>query len=528
MEQITLFSPQQWQDVVAVPPVNSYSTLAVPAYWRGIDFLASNMASFCHEVETEATEEDQTAHPVSRLLDGRANQNQTSYQFLQTLYFHRFHAGNGYAYIRRNGARIAGLYNLDPADVTPFRVYDQPAEGEPIDYFSGTQWYWYTKQARAIPAADIIHLPGLGYDGLVGYSPWLLMSDTFETARAVIRYEAKYLRSGTVIRGVVELPAGVPEEQQNAIVARLARFKATTGDKDILVLSDGAKLSGVNVSARDAALVELGQVSTKRIAQVLGVPPEYLFERSESKYNSASIEQVSQDVVKYVFRVHIEAAEAEFTAKLLTEQEQAAGLSVEIDPDELLRGDPQTQVDLQTKLVGSGLATKNEARLALGLPRDPNPASDVLLDPTHLGTASTTPVAEKPIQPEPGEGSAVEESNQPKLDAYAALAPVIAAAVERVEVKTTKAIENAANKTAEARTVWGNVFATEQARYAAEALEPVAVALAKLGAKPLDAKAAGQRYGQTVRALIAGKADAKKLAEIVTDLMGVGNEAGKV
>jgi HK97 family phage portal protein len=462
---------------VAIDPIviNPYSTLTVPAYWRAINFLANNMASFPRSVHREGSPVGQP-HPLTRLLSrrGRPNALQNAFVFWRTLFYHTAHHGNGYARIERDSFASAptGLQNLLPDDICPFR-YDH------LDGRGLVQYYLDRSAKRVMFGADVIHLQALSHDGMCAIDPIALHATTFQRAATLDRFQTRYLQKGTVVRGAIEIPTGVTPEQVNDVIALLKQFQGASAERDVLVLSDGAKLNNATLSPQESQLVEQGGYTTKQIAQITGVPPQFLFEFSESKYNN-SIEQMGQDVVRYTLRPWIEQTEAELSMKLLTDDEQQSGFVVALNPDALLRGDTKTQVDTIATTVSAGIRTPNEGRALLNLPEDQDPDSNRLKRSGDTAPAKTPPAATG-------------------ASAYAALAPVIKAACARVDRKSDKAFENNAGKTGQERTIWGNVFAEEQRDYAAESLHPVAEALESLGATRPDVEKLSEQYAAAVR-----------------------------
>ena len=254
---------------------------------------------------------------------------------------------------------------------------------------------------------------------------------------------------------------------------------------------------------------------------------------------------MGQDVVRYTFRPWIEQTEDELTTKLLSEAEQDDGYTVRINPDALLRGDTAAVNASATTTVNGGLRTRNEGRALLGLPPDPDPDSDKL---KTLGDTSPPPggppaetmgrlktwdidaavgIVEKLRARTVGAAVATEllvavgiprdraevmvaDANPadpdagPPADAFAALAPVIAAACDRVDRKTERAFENATGKTGQERTIWGNVFAEDQQRYVVDTLAPVLETMKLMGitATP-DVPKIAERYAAGIRKRVA-------------------------
>lgn len=485
---------------IVIPPtlINGYSMLTIATVWRAVNFLASNLASFPRHVH--GADGGKITHNLDRILKRRPSQYQTATVFWRTLWGHAVQTGNGYAEIKRDGPKIVGLYNLLPGDVTPFR-YDE------------AQFYYHkpaTGEARILPAADVLHLPGLGYDGMIGYEPFEVLRDTFQRAATLDRYQTRYLQKGTVLRGSIEIPSGVSDEKLQQVVSTLRTyFSGADSERDVIVLSDGAKLNNATLSPQESQLVEQTSYSAKQIGQAFGVHPYYLYDDRDGKYNTNS-EQAGIEVVRFTFRPWIELAEDELTTKLLTEAEQDKGTTVKINPDALLRGDTKTQADTVIATVNAGLRTRNEGRAILDMPPHPDPDSDKL---ATLGAAAPAAAPQPPAQ----KSAATDETRASFADpSHEVLAPIIAAAVERVEAKTAKAFANHADKPD--AVIWANVFAHQQEKHVAEVLAPVAEAIGMLDGPALDVAKIADRYAAQIRRK-ASTGEATSLAQIVNNIL---------
>jgi HK97 family phage portal protein len=360
--------------------VNSYTTLQVPAYWRAQNFRSTNMASFPRSVRRDGVE---VKHRLDRILKRAPNAYQSPTMLWRTLFFHHGHYANGFAEIERDSLFNAkAIHNRQPENVAPFRWLE--------DDGTVSQWYYVGGHSpHIVPFADMIHLSGLSYDGLAGTNPVYLHFETFERARLVDRYITRYLMKGSVVRGSVEIPGIMTEEQHQTLVSRLRRFKGADAEDDMLVLSGGATLNNNTLSPEQSQLIGMHGLSTKQIAQLTDVPPHFLFDDAEGKYNS-NVMQAGEDVVRYLFRPLIEQAEDELL-KLLTVTEQESGLTVHIEPGALTRGDTVAETTSVVQRRNAGIINANEARDELGLPKSNDPDADKL---KSLGDTA-------PLKPEP-------------------------------------------------------------------------------------------------------------------------------
>jgi HK97 family phage portal protein len=495
--------------------INPYSCLTIPAFYSGVRFIAETLAGLKKGVSRDEGETNQweRAHPLNKLLVRRINPLTMPFVFYETLYHHCLVYGNGYAYIKRdNQFNPIGIYNLDPETVIPFRFIIENG-GEPQQWYSVRQIQGVI--TGIIPASDIIHIPGLGYDSLVGFPVVYLMAETLEWARNAQKFGSTYLKRGTKVQGSIEIPGEATDEQveqiQNLLKKRHSNIE--TG-YDHLVLTGGATLKNSTIPPQQSQLIETMGATVLDVCRILRVPPHIVYQLDQEKY--ASIEQMSIDVVRFSLKSWIEKTEEELSAKLLAPAEQDAGLTVKFDLDDLLRGDSTSRTDNLLKLVNGGLQTANEARACLNLPPDESPEANKLRVPvsfpvpglTDGGNPTRPGAALPPAQPKHAQhddppAPAAGPAAAPERFADA-LQPILADACNRVDAKTDKAFSNHGSKIGQDRTIWANVFSNEQEKYSRHALEPVAAALEQIQCKPLDLDAISTRYGQAIRARAAG------------------------
>lgn len=375
-------------DTLPATIINFYSSLSVPAYKRALAFLSDNLASFPRAVVKEgAATAEAAGHPLNRILKRRPNQFQNPFVFWRTLFFHAAHTGNGYALIERDPAtfRPVALQNALPELIVPVRIDARDGRG-------WQQFYWNRATGQPIAGADVLHIQSLSWDGMAGMDPVAMHEGTFQRATTIERFQVQFLRKGTMVRGALEIPGHLDNDQLEQVRAIVRKYRGADAEDDIMILTDGGKLNNATTSPQQSQLVEQAVATTKQIAQVTGVPPVFLYELTEEKYRN-SVEQDGLNVVRFTFRPWIELAEDELTLKLLTEAEHDAGYTIKINPDALLRGDTKTQTDTVVAQVNGGLRTRNEGREVLGLPRDADPDSNRL---KTLGDSSPKPVNAPP------------------------------------------------------------------------------------------------------------------------------------
>lgn len=351
-------------------PINAYSSLSTPAYFRAIVTLSENLSSQPRHVTLNGIQLA-TPHALQKLLERRPNPYQNATMFWRTLFLHAVHYNNGYARIERDKKTQTpvALHNLAPEDIMPFRYTDKTG--------AITQFYANTQTRELHYGIDIIHLAGASYDGMAGIDGVALHSGTLQSASTQDRYLLKYLQSGTNVRNVIEFQGTPTEEQFERVRTMLReRYSGIDAEDDTLLLGSGATYKNVNKSLHDSQFAEQTTFTTKQIAQITGVDPAFMFDKSESKYSG--IAEAGENFVRFTLRPWIDQIENELSLKLLTDAEFDGGHKVSVDTSALIKGDIKTVTDLAIRKKEAGITTGNQALAELGLPKSNDPEADKL------------------------------------------------------------------------------------------------------------------------------------------------------
>jgi HK97 family phage portal protein len=175
-------------------PVNEHTAMQMTAVYSCVRILAEAIAGLplhLYKYTASGGKEKALSHPLYFLLHDEPNPEMSSFVFRETLMTHLLLWGNAYAQIIRNGkGEVIALYPLMP---NRMRV-DRDSKGKL--YYSYTR---YSDEASAINGmtvtlrpSDVLHIPGLGFDGLVGYSPIAMAKNAIGMAIACEEYGAKF------------------------------------------------------------------------------------------------------------------------------------------------------------------------------------------------------------------------------------------------------------------------------------------------------------------------------------------------
>ena len=185
-------------------------------------------------------------HPLYYLLHDEPNPEMTSFVFRETLMSHLLLCGNAYAQILRNGkGEIIALYPLMPNRM----AVDRAANGEIYYRYSTNESDNISLKKLSqvyLRKEDVFHIPGLGFDGLVGYSPIAMAKNAIGMALATEEYGAKFFANGASPSGVLEHPSTIKDpdklrESWNSL------FKGSSNSHKIAVLEEGLKYQPIGI-----------------------------------------------------------------------------------------------------------------------------------------------------------------------------------------------------------------------------------------------------------------------------------------
>lgn len=279
-------------------------------------------------------------HPLYSLLHDEPNPEMTSFIFRETLMTHLLLWGNAYAQIIRNGKNeVIALYPLmlNKMDVSRDK--------------SGQLYYTYVTQPEEahtmkgnivyLNPSEVLHIPGLGFDGLVGYSPIAMAKNAIGMAVACEEYGAKFFANGAAPGGVLEHP-GTIKDPQRVRESWQSTFGGSGNSNKVAVLEEGMKYTPIGISPEQAQFLETRKFQINEIARIFRVPPHMVGDLEKSSFSN--IEQQSLEFVKYTLDPWIVRWEQSIRRALLTPEEKKKYF-VKFNLEGLLRGDYQSRMN---------------------------------------------------------------------------------------------------------------------------------------------------------------------------------------
>ena len=290
----------------------------------------------------------------------------SSFVFRETLMTHLLLWGNAYAQIIRNGKNeIVALYPLMPNKMS----VDRDENGRLYyTYYRGTDEAIKNKEfAVTLQPSDVLHIPGLGFDGLVGYSPIAMAKNAIGMAIACEEYGAKFFANGAAPGGVLEHP-GTIKDPQRVRESWQSTFGGSGNANKIAVLEEGMKYTPISISPNEAQFLETRKFQINEIARIFRVPPHMVGDLEKSSFSN--IEQQSLEFVKYTLDPWVVRWEQALQRTLLSEEEKKT-LFFKFNVEGLLRGDYASRMNGYATARQNGWMSANDIRELEDLDRIP-------------------------------------------------------------------------------------------------------------------------------------------------------------
>ena len=235
-------------------------------------------------------------------------------------------------------------------------------------YYRGTDEAIKNKKfAVTLQPSDVLHIPGLGFDGLVGYSPIAMAKNAIGMAIACEEYGAKFFANGAAPGGVLEHP-GTIKDPQRVRESWQSTFGGSGNANKIAVLEEGMKYTPIGISPEQAQFLETRKFQINEIARIFRVPPHMVGDLEKSSFSN--IEQQSLEFVKYTLDPWVIRWEQSIQRSLLSKDEKSMYF-VKFNLEGLLRGDYQSRMNGYAIGRQNGWMSANDIRELENLDRIP-------------------------------------------------------------------------------------------------------------------------------------------------------------
>lgn len=360
-------------------PVNPNTALAYSAVWCCVNGISKALSS-CNlnthrnlSADGSQRELATTDYRFAMLRD-QPNPEMSSMQWRLNGIASLLLWGNWYNLIDLDGrGRIKGIWFLRPDWVIPVR---NPRTLE-IEYIYQPATPWANPIKAGVYHADqILHIAGLGYDGIVGYSPISMFSNAVAIGQAQEEMHGRFLAGGGVQRVALVSPSGSALKDPDVIRAEWKKRNsglANTGE--VAILHGGLDVKTFGIPPKDAQFLEGRSWQLSEFSRIYDYPLGKLYDALAKTDSYASSEQDDITFVKHTIRPWAVLSESKINITVLGSD---SSLVCEHDLYELQRGDLQSQMNAYKAGVTGMIVHPNEARGKMRLPPDSDPGADQL------------------------------------------------------------------------------------------------------------------------------------------------------
>ena len=449
-KRVSLANPDRWLTEVlgggsttdSGITVSEDNALQLSAVYACVRVLSETLASLPLPVYRRLRprgKERAVDHYLYRILHDRPNPDMSSVTFRETLQSHVALWGNAYAEIEPDQAgRPIALWPLMPDRTWPVR------KDKVLRYITRVG---QEGQEVTLPAERVLHIPGLGFDGLRGYSPSALHRQAVGLGLAGEEFGARFFGSGARPSGVLEFEGKFPDQQaREAFREQFAQVQQGLGNAHrTAVLEAGMKWHQTSIPPDDAQFLETRQFQVREIARIFRVPPHLIGDLENATFSN--IEHQGLEFVVYTLRPWLVKWEQAMNQSLLSVPEQRE-VFAEFAVEGLLRGDIQARYTAYAVGRQNGWLSADDVRDLENMNPLPDGQGAIYMVPLNMANATEFLEAPAPAPPDPASRSALETrsiaSRQRTQKAHAPLLEAAAKRVIRREVEaTTRAVTKA-------------------------------------------------------------------------------------
>ncbi|BAU28967.1 HK97 family phage portal protein [Aneurinibacillus soli] len=355
---------------------NENNSLQLTAVWACVRILSETIASLPLNVyqQMDGGKEKAKDHPLYDVLHNVANEEMTAFKFRETAQLHLSLWGNCYAEVEYDKAgRIRGLWPLLPDRTKPVR-----AKGKKELYYETT----IDGQRISLPRERVLHIPGLGFDGLIGYAPLEMARKSFELGMYAERFGSDFFKNGTNVGAVVTHPGTLNDGSFERLRKSLQeKYEGLGKAHRMMLLEEGMTFAKNMIPPNDAQFLETRKFQISEIARFFRVPPHMLADLDRSTFGN--IEHQSIEFVTHTIRPWLVRWEQQMQKDLLSEEDRKK-FSISHVIDGLLRGDIKSRYEAYSIGRQNGWLSADDIRELEDMNALPDGQGKVYLVPLNM------------------------------------------------------------------------------------------------------------------------------------------------
>jgi HK97 family phage portal protein len=348
--------------------ISETSAMQLAVVWCCIKVLSEDTASLplhLYRRLPNGGREKVTDSPLYNLLHDSPNPEMTAISFRETYMSHLLAWGNGYAE-KKYGKGLLGRNQVVALwPITPNRVKPKRNKGE-ITNLPKKAIYYHISMAGSdlpdvnLPKRNVLHTPGLSFNGLVGYSPIAAAREAIGLGKSLEEFGEYYFSQGLHPGAVISHPGKLSPEARSEMGKAYSEAYAGLGKSHrIMLLSENQKMEKIGIPNDEAQFLETRKFQNVDIgSRIYRLPPQMYGEYDKAS-TYASAEQFNQDYVIKTLRSWLVRLEQSYNMWLLPPEMQGEYFYEHLI-DGLMRGDAAARAEFYTKLFGIGGITANK------------------------------------------------------------------------------------------------------------------------------------------------------------------------
>ncbi len=338
--------------------ISPKTVMGYPPLWRAINLISSSVAGLPFDVfkrDAKGGKKVDLRHPAQQLVSRSASPYMNAYTFRKTMTALAILHGNAYASIDRiNG--VPSALTIWDSRTTMVRVYE------------GEIWYitYIDNEPVKVRGADMLHIRGLGPDGVVGYPVLDLMADALGVGMAAQEFGGRFFGEGTNTSGLLMIPGHFSDEKiRNTLSAWQGMNAGLRNSHKVALLQDGVKFQQLQIDPDKAQFLQTREHEIRAtVANITGVPPHMLGDSTRTSHNS--LEAEGQSYLDYTLQPWLQVWENECEDKLLTKQQRdTESRFMEFNREALIQMTFRDKIEGIYKQTEMGLLDINEGRALL-------------------------------------------------------------------------------------------------------------------------------------------------------------------
>lgn len=349
------YLPASGRNATSGVAVNQGTALTSTAVFAAVRVRAETVSSLPLPVYRRLTprgKEQAPEHPLYRVLHDMANPEMTALEFRELMQSHLDLWGNAFSRIDLDGrGQVESLWPLRPDRMRITRLNDGMLNYEQTEQNGKKTNY---------KASNVLHIKGMGSNGIIGYSPITLLREAIGLSLATQEFGARFFANDASPKVVLTHPAILSPEASKRIKASWKKAHAgLSRAHSTALLEEGMDVKTIGVPPEDAQFLETRKFQISEIARIFRVPPHMIGDLERATFSN--VEQQALDFVVHTIRPLLVRWEAAIQSSLFTQAERQQYFAEHII-DGLLRGDVKTRWEAYIKGIQNGVYSANDVR----------------------------------------------------------------------------------------------------------------------------------------------------------------------